>query len=329
MLAPMEGVTHPTLRDILAEQGGLGIVCTEFVRVSRGPLSKKALLREVVKTPGHPLCVQVMGTDIDKMADAAGAVAEAGADVVDINLGCPAPKAVRSGAGSAMLKNPKLLYEVLCSMRKRVPGLLSAKIRAGFDTSDHVLEIGKTVQDAGADYIVVHPRKRTDYFEGVADWRPIAMLVDTLDIPVIGIGDIWYAQDALRMERETGCAGVMIGRPALRNPWIFQQIESLRQGKVPFTPSGRDLSEFINMVFDRYDFAFPKYRKGPIGKLKELMSYLTRAVDDQRETRKLCLRAQNISDIRNIVEERITHIPADAIDLGATSTLGLENSGKI
>ena len=108
----MEGVTHPTLRTILSEHGGIGIVCTEFVRISRGPLSLKNIRKEVVKSPGVPLCVQVMGTDVDKMADAAGAVAEAGADVVDINLGCPAPRAVRAGAGSAMLE-PKL-YEVLC-----------------------------------------------------------------------------------------------------------------------------------------------------------------------------------------------------------------------
>jgi len=325
----MEGVTHPTLRTILAEHGGLGIVCTEFVRISRGPLSLKALRREVVKTPLVPLCVQVMGTDVDKMAEAAEAVAKAGADVVDINLGCPAPKAVRAGAGSAMLKNPKLLYEVLVSMRKRVPGLLSAKIRAGFDTSDHVLEIGKIVQEAGADYIVVHPRKRTDFFEGVADWRPIAMLVESLEIPVIGNGDIWYAEDALRMEKETGCAGVMIGRPALRNPWIFQQIESLRKGENAYSPSGQELSTFINMVFDRYEIAYPKTRKGPIGKLKELMSYLARAIDDNRETRKLCLRAQELADIREIVNQRIAPLSRECLDLLPSGHLKLEKSGKV
>jgi tRNA-dihydrouridine synthase B len=329
MLAPMEGVTHPTLRHILAEHGGLGIVCTEFVRISRGPLSHKALRREVVKTPKLPLCVQVMGTDVDKMAEAAHAVAEAGADVVDINLGCPAPRAVRSGAGAAMLKNPKLLYEVLVSMRKQVPGLLSAKIRAGFDTAAHVLEIGKIVQDAGADYIVVHPRKRTDFFEGVADWRPIAILSESLSIPVIGNGDIWYAQDALRMQKETGCAGVMIGRPALRNPWIFQQIAALRNGQEPFSPSGQELSQFLNMVFDRYALAYPKSKNGAIGKLKELMSYLTRAVNDGRETRKLCLRAGEISQIRDIISKRIEPLQKEELDLLANGHLGLEKSGHI
>lgn len=329
MLAPMEGVTHPTLRTILSEHGGIGIVCTEFVRISRGPLSLKNIRKEVVKSPGVPLCVQVMGTDVDKMADAAGAVAEAGADVVDINLGCPAPRAVRSGAGSAMLKNPKLLYEVLCSMRKRVPGLMSAKIRAGFDTSAHVLEIGKIVQDAGADYIVVHPRRRTDFFEGTADWRPIKLLVEHLDIPVIGNGDIWYAEDAIRMEQETGCDGVMIGRPALRNPWIFQQLESLRKGESVYSPSGADLTNFINTTFDRYVDAYPGAKKGPIGKLKELIGYLTRAIPDERETRKLCLRAQSLDEIRTVVESRIAPLKVEEIDLMPNGHLALESSGRV
>ena len=245
MLAPMEGVTHPELRTIFAELGGVGVVCTEFVRISSSPVTRKNLLKEVIKSPGVPLSVQVMGNDPAKMAEAAGWVAEAGADAIDINLGCPAPRAVRGGVGSAMLSNPKLLFEVLVAMRAAVPGVLSAKIRAGFDTKDHVLEIGQLVEAAGADYIVVHPRRRIDFFEGVADWRPIALLKDKLRIPVVGNGDCWYATDALRMESETGCDGVMIGRPALRNPWIFAQIEALRAGRPPFRPSGRDLFEHL------------------------------------------------------------------------------------
>ena len=220
MLAPMEGVTHPVLRQILAGRGGLGIVCTEFVRVSRAPLSAVALRREVVKADGVPLSVQVMGNDADKMADAAFIVSEAGADVVDVNLGCPMPRVVRKGVGAAMLKDPVLLHDVLASMRERVPGLLSAKIRAGYDDADHAVGIARVVEKAGADYLVVHPRRRADFYEGVADWRIVRTLARELAIPVVGNGDVWYADDALRMEDETGCAGVMLGRPALRNPSI-------------------------------------------------------------------------------------------------------------
>ena len=329
MLAPMEGVTHPELRHIMSERGGVGIVCTEFVRISRSPVSPRALRRDVAPSPGVPLCVQVMGSDVDKMADAADIVARAGADVVDINLGCPAPKAVRSGAGSAMLKNPGLLYEVLSNMRRKVPGLLSAKIRAGFDTADHVVEIGRTVQAAGADYIVVHPRRRADFYEGVADWRTIKLLVDNLDIPVVGNGDCWYAVDALRMEAETGCAAVMLGRPALRNPWIFEQVAALRAGRRPVEPDGQAMLEFLRETVRRYRVAFPKARRGPTGKIKELISYLGRAVPDDRAFRKTALRQPTIDQILEVAEEHLSKRSARELDLDANGQLQLERSGRV
>ena len=183
MLAPMEGVSHPEFRRIFAERGGIGVVCTEFVRISRAPLHLESLAKHVVKAPGTPLSVQVMGNDAAKMADAAASVAHAGADVVDINLGCPAPRAVRKGVGAAMLKDPELLFSVLSSMRQRVDCLLSAKIRAGFEDAEHVVHIGRTVEKAGADFLVVHPRRRADFYEGVADWRIIRTLKDALGIP--------------------------------------------------------------------------------------------------------------------------------------------------
>ena len=164
MLAPMEGVTHPEFRALAVEQGGVGIVCTEFVRVSRAALVPARLRQEVAKVEGVPLSVQVMGNDADKMAEAARLIEEAGADVVDINLGCPMPRVVRKGVGAAMLKDPKLLYEVVSEMRQSVRGHLSAKIRAGFDDAEHVVNIAEVVQRAGIDFLVVHPRRRCDFY---------------------------------------------------------------------------------------------------------------------------------------------------------------------
>ena len=328
MLAPMEGVTHPEFRAIMAERGGVGIVCTEFVRISRAPLSVKALSRDVVKAPGVPLCVQVMGSDADKMAEAAKVVAAAGADVVDVNLGCPAPKAVRSGAGAAMLRNPALLAEVLSAMRAVVPGLMSAKIRAGFDTVDHVMEIAGIVQRSGADYLVVHPRRRVDYYEGVADWRIIGALKDALDIPVVGNGDCWYAADALRMEAETGCDGVMLGRPALRNPWIFRQIEALRQGREPERPDGRHLFDYLQQTVCRYRGAFPKARRGPVGKIKELLTWIGRAVDDNQAFRRSVLRLDTLDEILACAETALVGLPPERLDLDAAGSLRLERCGE-
>lgn len=328
MLAPLEGVSHPTFRAMIAEQGGVGIVCTEFVRIGTNAISSDAIAAQVVKAPGVPLSVQVMGTHAENMADAAAVVADAGADVVDINLGCPSPRVVRKGAGSAMLKNPQLLYDVLCAMREQVPGMLSAKIRAGFDEAESVIQIAKTVEAAGVDYIVVHPRRRCDFYEGIADWRIIRTLSDELEIPVIGNGDCWYAADVERMRSETGCAAVMMGRPALRNPWIFQQAADLAAGRVPFQPTGEDILAWLLQVRQRYESELRELRRGPIGKMKELLTYLGRAVRDGGTFRKNVLRQQSIDDILSYAERTLAPLSGSEIDLAATPVDPIEQSGS-
>jgi tRNA-dihydrouridine synthase B len=328
MLAPMEGVTHPTMRAIMAEKPGLGIVCTEFVRISRAPLVVRSLEKEVVKAPGVPLSVQVMGNEAEKMAEAASVVAKAGADVVDVNLGCPAPRVVRKGVGAAMLKDPALLFEVLSQMRRAVPGLLSAKMRAGFDDASGVLTNAKTLEAAGIDYLVVHPRRRCDFYEGVADWRTIRAIKETVSIPVVGNGDCWYAADALRMMAETGCDAVMIGRPALRNPWIFEQIADLRSGRVPRHPSGADLFEFLLELVERLKASYPGSLGGPIGKVKELLGYISRTIPDDRKFQREVLRLPSLEAMLEHSERVLRPLPKSAIDLGAHGELGLERSGK-
>ncbi len=328
MLAPMEGVTHATLRAILAENRGIGVVSTEFVRIGRGPMSAKHLASTVIKPPGTPLSVQVMGNEAEKMAEAAGVVARAGADVVDINLGCPAPRVVRKGVGSAMLKDIGLLSEVVGGMRRQVPGLLSAKIRAGFDDAANVLAIGRALQATGIDFLVVHPRRRVDFYQGVADWRIIRALAETLTIPVVGNGDCWYAADAQRMMDETGCAAVMIGRPAIRNPWIFEQIEDLRQGRTPRRPSGRDVLDWVQMVVARFAVAYPGRRDRSVGKIKELFSYLARAVPDQRAFQRAVLREQTVESMLALAEGVLAPLGPTDIDLDAHGSLGLERSGS-
>lgn len=329
MLAPMEGVGHPMFRELVASRGGVGMVCTEFVRVSRAPLSPVALRREVIKVPGVPLSVQVMGNDADKMADAAGHVADAGADVVDINLGCPMPRVVKKGVGAAMLKDPVLLYDVLCAMRASTPCLLSAKIRAGFDDAENVVRIAETVQSAGVDFISVHPRRRCDFYEGVSDWRIIKTLVGALNIPVVGNGDCWYASDAPRMMEETGCAAVMLGRPAIRNPWIFSQIASLANGETPFDPNGDDLFAWFIDTRARYRDAYGTSKKhGAIGKLKELIRWFGRAVDDDRVLMNKALRSRDEDEMVSIIEEGLRGLSADRLDLDAQGRHRFERSGS-
>jgi len=324
----MEGVTHPAFRALVAEGGGVGLLCTEFVRISRAPLAPTVLQRAVVKAPAHPLSVQVMGNDADKMAEAAHLVCEAGADVVDVNLGCPMPRVVRKGVGAAMLEDPSLLYDVLSAMRERTPALFSAKIRAGFDDAASAVTIARTVQAAGADFLTVHPRRRCDFYDGVADWRIIARIKEALDIPVVGNGDVWYAADVLRMERETGCDAVMIGRPALRNPWIFRQAAALREGRAPERPTGDDVLAHLGRVRAMYEASFSGRKRGAVGPLKELVRWIGRAVDDDRAFLGEALRAPDVDTILRAAERHLGGLGADRLDLWAEGHLGFERSGS-
>src|SRR5690606_3358449 len=163
--APMEGITQPALRSLYLEGGGLGLVCTEFVRVSRAPLSVEAVRREVVRDPRAPLSVQVMGNEAEKMAEAARIVCDAGADVVDVNMGCPMPRVVRKGVGAALLKYPDLVCRVVEAVRRATPRLLSVKTRAGYDDAAGVVAFAKRLEAEGIDFLTVHPRRRCDFYE--------------------------------------------------------------------------------------------------------------------------------------------------------------------
>lgn len=324
-LAPMEGVTHPLLRGLFARRGGISVVCTEFVRVTAQPLGKKALQKHVVRPPRGRLSVQVMGRNIEQMAEATRLVSGAGADVVDINLGCPAPRAVRKGVGSAMLKDLPLLARVLSVMRKSTDLPLSAKIRAGFDDASQVEQLALLVQDCGVDFLTVHPRRRVDFYRGVADWRIIARLAEVLTIAVIGNGDIWYAADALRMQKETGCAGVMIGRPALRNPWIFRQIAALRSHQKPVRPDGSAVVRHLQELTDELRRGYPAV--ATLGMLKEQMRYLGRTVNDDGAFRKVALRATSAEQLLDLAHQYLAPLGADALDLQAHAG-ALEQSGS-
>lgn len=312
----MEGVTNAAVRQVLASYGPVGLVCTEFVRISGEQISRPYLRRQVEKAPGVPLSVQVMGNDPELMAEAGAVVASAGADVVDLNLGCPTNTAVRRGVGAALLKDPEKLGVLLRTMRRSVPGLLSAKLRAGFDTSDCALSNARLVEEAGLDFITVHPRRRVDHYKGVADWRIIASIKRELGIPVVGNGDIWYAESALRMFEETGCDAVMLGRPALRNPWIFRQLSELMAGREPFRPSGADLAQHLKRIAASLVGRAKDPTESPIGPLKEQLGYLCRAIPDSVALLRGLLRQATPGSLLEAAEEAFTRLPAERLDLG-------------
>ncbi|HWZ88133.1 MAG TPA: tRNA-dihydrouridine synthase family protein [Polyangiaceae bacterium] len=317
VLAPMEGVTNAAVREVLASYGPVGLVCTEFVRISGGRISRSYLARQVEKLPSVPLSVQVMGNDPELMAEAGAVVARAGADVVDLNLGCPTNAAVRKGVGAALLKQPELLARLLSTMRAAVPGLLSAKLRAGFDTTSDALRNARLVEDSGLDYLTIHPRRRTDHYSGSADWRIVALVRSELRIPVVGNGDIWHAQSALRMFEETRCDAVMLGRPALRNPWIFRQIADLFAGREPFRPSGADLARHLRRLAVALASRAPDPTDSPLGPLKEQLSYLCRGVPDSANFQRRLQRLPTLALLLEAADEAFGALPVEVLDLAA------------
>lgn len=322
-LAPMEGVTHPAFRDFMSERGGIGICCTEFVRITDTPYRANRLARVVSKPPRSLLSVQVMGKNLENLRSAARIVEDAGADIVDLNLGCPSPKAVRGGVGSAMLDDNDLLARVVRSLRDEVKGTLSVKMRAGVTSAENVVETAKLLEDCGADILIVHPRRTCDGYKGTADWNVISRICDALTIPVIGNGDVWYAADAIKLLSVSGVRGIMIGRGALRNPFIFRQIAALRKGEEQPCFDGDDLFAEFMMLVGTYETAFKRI---PIGKLKEIIRWLSRTVAGSKDFRQNVLRHTEVAPLLHALEENLAGRCANELDIQPDGHLQLEAS---
>jgi tRNA-dihydrouridine synthase B len=297
-LAPMEGVTHPLMRNQIAQHGGLDLLCTEFIRISSHKPSLRSLKKQIVKSADIPLSVQIMGNNAELMAESAKLVVDCGADAVDVNMGCPTKRAVKGGVGSAMLKDPQLCFSVLSSMRQQVPCALSAKIRAGFDNKEDVFEILKAIVDSGADYLAVHPRRRVDHYEGHSDWRIITALKEKSPIPVIGNGDVRTAADAIRMFNETHCDGVMIGRGALANPWIFLQTSQALSKQEIFIPQWQDIYHFYKGMCDAFE-DYCDNERGALNKTKEMLMYFSLNLPEPAPFRKAIGRSQSLQEMMN------------------------------
>lgn len=227
-LAPMAGVTDRDFRLIVRRIGGVGLVAMEFLQ-SRGLVEGHRRIRRLLhyEEEERPLAIQIYGSAATTMAEAARIVEAEGADVCDVNMGCPANTVLKGCAGAALMRDLRVAAGIVEAVRKAVSIPLTVKFRLGLDDGcRNYLELGRICEASGVDAVTMHARTARQMFKGQARWEEIARLKAALTIPVIGNGDVVSADDAVRMRRETGCDGVMIGRAAIRNPWIFREAQS-------------------------------------------------------------------------------------------------------
>ncbi|MDE5803209.1 MAG: tRNA dihydrouridine synthase DusB [Lachnospiraceae bacterium] len=247
ILAPMAGVTDLPFRLLCKEQGA-GLLCMEMVSAKAIYYNNKnteALME--IREEERPVSLQLFGSDADIMAEMAKRIEERPFDILDINMGCPVPKVVNNGEGSALMKNPVLVEEIVRKVAGAIQKPVTVKIRKGFDDAHcNAVEIAKIAEEAGAAAIAVHGRTREQYYTGKADWDCIRAVKEAVRIPVIGNGDVVDAASAKALLDATGCDGIMVGRGAQGNPWIFREITTfLETGELPPKPTPAEVRQVV------------------------------------------------------------------------------------
>ncbi len=254
ILAPMAGITDLSFRRI-AKSFDVDLVTSEMVSsegLVRNRASTKMLLQSHVEE--KPLAIQLFGSDPKVVAEAARIVADEGADIIDLNMGCPVPKVVRQGAGAALLRNPETVAMLVNAVRQAVSIPVTVKTRSGWSQSKiNVSEVARVAEDAGADAITIHPRTAKQGFSGSADWPLIARVKQAVNIPVIGNGDVTRPEDVGKMRKLTQCDGVMIGRGAMGNPWIFEQARQLTKGQPLYGPTQQERLDVVRRHLELYE----------------------------------------------------------------------------
>ena len=241
-LSPMAGVTDLPFRLICKEQD-CGMLYTEMINAKAlcyDDQNTKKMLK--IEEEEHPVAVQIFGSDPAFMGGAAEILNEYPNEILDINMGCPAPKVIKNGDGSALMKNPKLAEEVLKSVVKNSKKPVTLKIRKGWDDNNiNAVEIAKIAEASGISALAIHGRTREQYYSGKADWDIIAKIKESINIPVIGNGDVFEVEDAINMINKTNCDAIMIGRGAQGNPWIFKRINHyMKTGQILPEPTGEE-----------------------------------------------------------------------------------------
>lgn len=302
VLAPMEGVTHRVFRDLLLDAGGPGAAWTEFLRVSQVPLRAAAIRRELGPPRADvPVGVQLMGTDPDVVAETAKNAVAAGAPMIDLNFGCPAPVVFNKCAGSAMLDHPDRLHALVAAVARAVEVPVTAKVRLGTRDASRFEDVVRAVDEAGAAALTVHARTRADQYAHPARWEHLARARAWTRLPLIGNGDVLGWDDAVRMMRECGVDGVMVGRGALRDPWVLARMRARARGApAPEVGAAQVLAFHARYRDDMLRGGATEL--GLVGQLKQLYRRLEVGLPLDAAARTALLRAPNLAALEALVE---------------------------
>jgi tRNA-dihydrouridine synthase B len=277
-LSPMAGVTDYTFRRLIKNRGGVGLSVSEFISVeglTRGnPKSKRQMHFDESE---RPFAVQIFGGRVERMVLGAEMAEEVGADILDINCGCPAPKVVKGGGGSGLLKDLSRLEEILTEIKKSISIPLTLKMRIGFtDSTINAVEVAKMAEQCGVEHIQVHGRTKEQGYKGLANWEVIKSVKEAVKVPVSGNGDVVTVEGALKKFTETGVDGILIGRGAMQNPWIFRQIEDAMHGREIYQP---DLAEKQAVLLEFFGYLREEMPELPaLGKMKQLAGQFTKGL---------------------------------------------------
>lgn len=309
----MAGVTDTVFRRFIRNLGGCGLIMTEFTSshgVSAALDSESRGLKKMNRTVArylafepeeHPISAQLFGSDPEVMAEAARVCEDLGFDFVDINFGCPVKKVVKCNGGSGLLRDLPQVEKILRTVRAAIKIPLTCKFRAGWNDQELVMrEMGRLAEDCGLQAVALHPRTREQGYSGRADWMRIAALKDAVNIPVIGNGDVVTPEDAIRMVEETRCDGVMIGRTASSNPWIFRQITQYLETGTYDQPTQLDRYEMMRTY---YRMLMDRREDDAAGKMKQFATYFTHGVRGGAHLRASIYKVSEAAQIVNLVDE--------------------------